>query len=216
MVRALLDGSKTQTRRIVKPRPIEKEGMNCQRLQFLNRKDDLVMDTWVGDEMARIMCPHGQPGDRLWVRETHAKIWPGEYAPDDEQGITIEYRADTNGQCLPGDWPDGSQGDDVPKWIPSIHMRRKYSRINLEIVSVRVERLQDISEADALAEGIPEEGEVCSRCGSAGAYMEGGDVVMCEAPRCGDGAVDDYRHLWESINGAGSWAEKSVGVGRRI
>jgi hypothetical protein len=90
-------------------------------------------DNRLGSKVAR--CPYGQPGDRLWVREAWAYV-------DDEVDGRLEYRATCE---LAG-----------VKWLPSIHMPRWASRITLEITAVRVERLQDISEDGAKAEGVPD------------------------------------------------------------
>ncbi len=156
MVRALLNGSKTQTRRICK------------------------LDVRAGmpePEVASLLkcCPYGQPGDELWVRETldhdaargHFYKATGMYV-----GPLLDYERE----------PPPAIG--LPtRAIPSIHMPRWASRITLRITEVRFERLQDISEADARAEG----------------YELG-------APPCIDNPLRWYRHLWESINGKGSWA----------
>jgi hypothetical protein len=98
-------------------------------------------------------CPY-EIGTRLWVRETWGAVWPDEYPVPLEQ-CKIEYKADTNNP-YPGDWPaDEARGnDDAPKWRASIHMPRWASRLSLEIVSVRVERVQEISFDDAIAEGV--------------------------------------------------------------
>lgn len=136
MVRALLDGSKTQTRRVVKP-----EGA-FHIFQFRGTTAAAGADEptgewgWCGSERVvhkHIRCPYGQPGDRIWVRETFAKA-------EMMDGRQYAYRAtgDLLG-CMP--------------WKPSIHMPRVASRITLEIVNVSVERLQDISERDAAEEG---------------------------------------------------------------
>ena len=125
MVRAILEGKKTVTRRKIKP------GL-------------AILDPMTG-KPSPSLCPYGQPGDRLWVRETWA---------DWEQGTC--YRAD-------GTWSDGRQTGhpDVPSeidrlklWKPSIHMKRVDSRINLEITSIVPQRLQEMMHKDALAEGV--------------------------------------------------------------
>jgi hypothetical protein len=128
MVRAILSGQKTQTRR-----PVKLDLDNCY---------DTVTPTGIARHpycqqtiIRDFKCPHGQPGDRLWVRETIRKM-PG-------RGNAPVYRADI---------PDDVAKDFI--WTPSIHMPRGASRITLEVVSVRVERLQDITEADAQAEGV--------------------------------------------------------------
>jgi len=134
MVRALLDGSKTQTRRVVKPQPSFFGSMTNPNTPFKTLDAGLH---------CQITCPYGQPGDQLWVRETWCHQW------DDFTGYQEEkffYRAST---------PDVQHVDGAERspWKPSIHMPRAASRITLEITGVRVERLQHISEADARAEG---------------------------------------------------------------
>ena len=170
MVRAILDGRKTQTRRVVKPQPnvvhaIYNDASIATNLLF--RKCD-----------QRIHCPYGQPGNRLWVRETWAR--------DDEDGAVM-FRADCG---LGGDADDWQRGinDGAPRyrWRPSIHLPRWASRILLEVIAVRVERLQDISEADALTEGVT-------------------FSVPVKPSRAERMARDAYAELWESINGTGSW-----------
>lgn len=146
-IKAILAGRKTQTRRVVNRKKREANG-------------------WTLDGLPAFSCPYGDPGDRLWVRETWATMWPdttdngmvydddhpfGRPVRDDE--CSIEYRADT-GHALPGDWSEEDRDHpDCPKWRSPIHMPRWASRITLEVRSVRVERLQDISESDAIAEG---------------------------------------------------------------
>lgn len=195
MVRALLDGSKTQTRRIVK-----KVGLAAPAPQS-------VIDgaaTYAGGMVAH--CPYGQPGDRNWVRETWGVIshaWDEacnliDWAPDRPATAISEmpfgqgyysghviYAADGAFEWS-GD--DDADGDPRSAWHPSIHMPRRASRILLEIVSVRVERLNDCSDADARAEGTP-----------------GGHGVI---PSYNYNATpnEHFSHLWESINGARSWA----------
>tara|TARA_E500000305_G_scaffold106512_1_gene105244 strand:+ start:447 stop:1016 length:570 start_codon:yes stop_codon:yes gene_type:complete len=130
MVRAILEGRKTMTRRVMKHQPGEVTAVG-RPLFFQD-----------GDTGRRVSpkCPYGQQGDHLWVRETFA----------DEAGDTrkylgdhIYYRADGDGVDLQGGF-----------WTPSIYMPRWASRITLEVTGVRVERLQDISEVDAHNEGI--------------------------------------------------------------
>lgn len=165
MVRALFAGTKTQTRRVVKPQP------------------STVRDgepVWPADKRTLRMrfeaCPYGEPGDRLWVRETWRVRVP------DQDGRVLDYRADHTSED-PCDEP----------WSPSIFMPRSASRITLEITDVRIERLQDITSADAIAEGIETAGEEWRH------YLDPkGD---CLTPR------NSYRTLWMSINGPGSWAD---------
>ena len=114
------------------------------------------------------LCPYGQPGDRLWVRDTFA-----------DAGCRLTYRADQN---------DGAHCV-VKRWTPSIHMPRWASRILLEVTDVRVERLQDISEEQAMAEGIHDDRPHRAFF----ATDEGG--YACNSARCA------FALLWESING---------------
>lgn len=145
MVRAILEGRKTQTRRVVKPQPIAaKKYVGGGFVEHRpNRTDGGKDRTAVGAPscfLARV-SPYGGPGDRLWVRETWGIAGDMPHDPG-----YVEYRADCSGNF-------NEVGDLVPRWRPSIHMRREDSRITLEITDVRVQRVQDISEADALAEG---------------------------------------------------------------
>lgn len=129
MVRAILSGEKTQTRRMVKYIP-SLGGPDA----WCNKKDCPETVYTIGDY--RRFCPFGQVGDRLWVRESFAKADKGEN--------NIAYRADEYADSF--------------RWTPSIHMPRWASRITLEIVGVRVERLQDVTDAEARAEGFKDVG----------------------------------------------------------
>lgn len=143
MVRAILEGCKTQTRRVIKPREIE-------RMEYKERL------TWTFNlPKFTKHCPYGSDGSRLWVRETWAPLSPDEYWRPIEQ-CNIEYRADTPHAKYPGEWPEEEArgNDEAPKWRPSIFMPRWASRITLEITNVRVQRLFDISQEDAQAEGV--------------------------------------------------------------
>ena len=131
MVRAILAGAKTQTRRIMKPQPTRVDG----GVPF----GDGPKWARAAPGSAVISCPHGKRGDRLWVREAHYII--GEYRE-------VFFRATQDSSTSPTlSWPG--------PWRPSIHMPRWASRITLEVTGVRVEHLHDISEADARAEGAP-------------------------------------------------------------
>ncbi len=138
MVQAILDGRKTMTRRVIDFKKIAKKaGCSKGTLAYSNTFNSwAVVDGNGSADMCLVNCPYGQPGDRLWVRETFAVSSSGSI-----------YRADTMlDSCTKGDisW----------KWKPSIFMPRWASRITLEITNVRVERLQDTSEDDARAEGV--------------------------------------------------------------
>jgi hypothetical protein len=163
MLRAVLAGGKTQTRRVAK---LTGNG---------HVKEPGGHRRWhPADPDATLACPYGQPGDQLWVRETFAKI-DGQTQP----WIETDYRATyTHGDRL---------GDTLgfkKRWTPAIYMPRAASRITLEITGVRVERLQDITAADAIAEGAP--------------------WAACGSPQEGSHKAG-FAQLWESINGAGSW-----------
>lgn len=140
MVRAILSGEKTQMRRPVKPQPVFDHDAGHPHWVWSNKKGRQV--AWRGDIRPFLMvnyCPFGQPGDRLWVRETFA---------EHPQFNEIAYRAD-------GEEPrDGDGFIWQPRWLPPIYMPRRLSRIILEITDVRMEQLQDITEDDARAEGV--------------------------------------------------------------
>jgi hypothetical protein len=173
MVRALLDGSKTQTRRVVKPQPSFIGSMGDPNTPFKTIDDGLH---------CRIICPYGQPGDQLWVREAWRFI-DGGAVYDAAGGVQDSFEPETLYRAD----RDNARGP----WKPSIHMPRWASRITLEVTCVRVERLKDISEADALAEGVP-------------GYQEGFDPPP-DDPSFEWSYRAAYARLWDSINGAGSW-----------
>lgn len=164
MVNAILDGRKTQTRRIVKPQPI---GLSS----FWPNSDACIEWQDVLDDIDYYIacghCPYGRPVDRLWVREPWARV--GE---DGTLSGYIRYKADE----LKAIGAYGSQ-----KWKPSIHMPRGVSRITLEIAKIRAERVQDITEEDAKAEGV---------WGIDEPYQGVGDIP-----------TDRFRALWDKING---------------
>lgn len=192
MVLALLDGQKTQTRRVMKPQPL----FNAEGEGFPLSDGHTTTVDWKGmatshDGLLR-RSPYGSPGDRLWVRETVAcgacaPTKPSHWSPAfwrREQGSP----ANPNGLWYAADSlaPERTITE-RGKWTPAIHMPRWASRILLEIVEVRVERLNDCSEADALAEGAQHPSLV---------------------PIVGAGwsSRDMYARLWEHINGKGSWS----------
>lgn len=182
MVRAILAGAKTQTRRVMKDQ-VESPG-----IVQMCRPGLCEIVTERGVKLPGFHCPYGQPGDRLWVREAFCKI-PGQT----RDWIETDYRATyRHGDRL------GDLLGDKKRWTPSIHMPRAASRITLEITGVRVERLQNCSEADAIAEG-------CSQNHN-GYYWGGphaaGGLKQLASP------VAAYRDLWDSINGTGehAWA----------
>jgi hypothetical protein len=156
MVRAILEGRKTQTRRLV----------------YTNGYVPTIDISKVRNFTKE--CRHGQPGDVLWVKETFYD------SRKESKRMPVTYRADI------------SVDEDLSRdfaWKPSIFMPRWASRITLEITNVRVERLQEITEADAKAEGTAWPELLTS--GKSHGYRQG------------------YRNLWESISGKGSWAQNS-------
>lgn len=219
MVRAILDGRKNQTRRILK---------NSKHVQILGKEGQGVL--W--DK-----CPYGQPGDRLWVRETWVDNGCGSHHENGHSRYEtyIIYPADGARRTIPqsdevfharldraiayqdAHCPENPTDENAPdywdryhkrqEWLthqfrrhrPSIFMPRWASRITLEIVSVRVERLQDISNSDCAAEGIQT---------SNGAGLIDGDTCFHFPEGNGYSRIGwhAYKALWESINGKGSWA----------
>jgi hypothetical protein len=181
MVRATLAGQKTQTRPVVKPQPPEILPAYAPKVYWPDRDRHMTCEPgsaaylqferpgdYDGQHVMRggfgFRCPYGQPGDRLWVREAYMDL-----------GACVLYRAD------PGAEAERAVVAPRQGWASPIHMPRWASRITLEVTGVRVERLQDISGKDAMAEGIPHHH----------------DLVDCRRER--------YRDLWEQIHGPVSW-----------
>ncbi len=212
MVRALLAGTKTQTRRTLKPQP----PAECSIHYMLGNESWLPADdraplrhhweAWGGPLFhARppkalaggftVRCPYGVPGDALWVKETHRFDFAYDHLKPTEMpgSAAVFYSAD-----------DGKVGDGFPgKTRVSLHMQRRFSRLTLRVTEMRVERLNDISEADALAEGITYRAVDSGYPGAPlqDAYFFGGGNDDGNTS-----AVGAYRALWEIINGPGSWA----------
>ena len=197
MVRALLDGTKTQTRHALREQPPHHATELCSF--YSPTRDGLAWYIWneaeqylEGDWLAH--CPYGQPGDRLWVREKCI----AEGIPDGLYGV--RYLADDafipiqSTSEAADRWLDlrfyGKRPSPVAtvKTVPAIHMPRWASRITLEVIGVRVERLQEISVADALAEGVNVHPD-----------HHGKPRTSFYSP------VQAYRDLWGAINGPGSW-----------
>lgn len=171
LVRQTLACVKRQTRRLLKDAGLYAIDASIHGAETATR------------ELANLatQCPYGVPGDRLWVRETWNRFepWAGYY-----------YAADYEGWGIGGDDDPDHIPDHEVRWKPSIHMPRAACRLVLEITDVRIERLQDISEADILAEGITVD-RVAQWCNTPWSTMP----TLHHA----------WRVLWESINGAGSW-----------
>jgi len=176
MVRAILDGRKTQTRRIMKRN-------SSGRVQWKGKQ-------WhIQDENAFLACPYGQPGDRLWVKET----WQCAVVSEGIKGIGYKATYDDERNWFKAktgpEW-DRLWDKHQDKWRPSIFMPRWASRITLEIAAVRVERLQEISEADAKAEGV-----TWRSCEDFEPVAIPGPYGPCSGP-----ARIAFKELWDSIN----------------
>lgn len=201
MVRALLDGTKTQTRRVVKQQIVRDE-------RFIGGFKLIGpggVETAIGGPLAFFQSPYGLPGDRLWVRETFyawghwtkrrnkAKGREAWHFVDETAGAGKAYRYDAD-EKLPR---RKRELHEVGWWKrPAIFMPRAAVRITLGITGVRVERLQDISEADSAAEG-------CAK--NHNGYFWGGPHAVSGLKQMAT-ARQAYRDLWESINGPDSWA----------
>lgn len=200
MVKAILSGHKCQTRRVVKQphqnplgvwEPFDFGGENGGRDKHGNTTpaQRTFTHTRTGEIIA---CPIGQPGDRLWVRETFSPIYPQDPTYNGGQPIEYDYAATyTSGDRL---------GDLIGKkktWKPSIFMPRAASRITLEITSVRIERLQDISEADARAEGV----DMTTKHIYQTTHSQSRQLLLTDPT-----ARRAFERLWETINSPTSWA----------
>lgn len=220
MVRALLDGRKTMTRRIVKPR--KDPDIGCE----------LAACNIAAEKPANLyrLCPYGAPEDRLWVRETWVELLHTSPATDEPipvsngdrliehatrrsdgkgwhyDGTVVCYKATSDVTFCDGHGFSAESGsadrDDLPRWKSPIHMPRKYSRIDLEIVGVRIEKLHDITEDDAKAEGIePKEWHWVPH-----------PLKPVSKPKFSGGwsactHLKAFQNLWSKINGEDSWAK---------
>ena len=181
MVRAILEGRKTMTRRIMQKQPTMKHKFKyiCKE----KTKGWGALFEWLTDGMTlheHFKSPYGTIGDVLWVRETWAEFQGLEDAP-----TCYVYKAD-------GTWDDKVHLIDN-KWKPSIFMPRSASRISLRITNIRVERLNDITEEDAVREGVEP--------------LENGykQYIRTRLDKVTEYASYSFMTLWESINGKGSW-----------
>ncbi len=211
MVRAILEGRKTQTRRVVKGGEMAAVPFDRIPSEEIESLELRGWREWIPLHLGP-PCPYGQPGDRLWVRETYRIGAWKKNKLGALVSVACDYRASPELKKTPWVSPSALQcalivpklmdeleecyffeeglnttwppGDSPLPWKPSIHMPRWASRITLEITNVRVERLQDISNADALAEGIVDNAH----------------------PDYGFGPRQEFKELWTSINGPESWA----------
>jgi hypothetical protein len=195
MVRAILEDRKTQTRRVVKPQPFiaelssgDLDGELVKRPHWcIDLEDDRKRSAWpVGEEPYWTHCPYGKPGDRLWVRETWTGTW---HETCGSENMHIAYAADGGEKFViaPKDYVLPKAAAKVSGWVSPLFIRRFASRILLEITDVRVQRLQDISEEDAIAEGADPIAEEVSS-----------DLSIRYRAA--------FHSLWSRINGIGSWS----------
>ncbi|KSV95423.1 hypothetical protein [Sinorhizobium sp. GL28] len=203
MVRALLDGRKTQTRRTLGQFDVfrHEDGSEAP-VSCLHVEGEPLPRVTIGRVVIERKLK-AAVGDRLWVKETHARVGDN---GDDHMACPdltrlVYYRAD-------------DVQPELSRWRPSIFMRRQDSRLTLIVTDVRVERLQDISEPDAIAEGVPEhlEGNTgeemyCQTChgnGVHGAFGRDFGVIEVDCQECVT-AKQKYLALWNHINGHGAW-----------
>ncbi|WP_222717612.1 hypothetical protein [Providencia sp. JUb39] len=212
MIRAILDGRKTQTRRIVKH-----QRHPSQEIKLCD--DGFFHWSMIGAEkpLSAINYEYGRVGDRLWVRETFALLgnedgvcvdWDGNILKANEEQAARIYRASCEQKdgdyglwSIPdaADWkPHTDNHKFEGAWTPSIHMPRWASRITLEITDVRVEHLQDISEEDALTEGI-----TAGRYGNEDNWQKGFYLPDSNQPY--QTAKAAFCALWQSIYGVDSF-----------
>lgn len=196
MVRATLRdvNPKTQTRRVVNQKII---GIPCSGSAIDNIP---TTDLWTDDHNI-FTCPYGKPGDRLWVREA-AIIAPANWRPNEHIGTTFDNDGNHRVVQYLATHPDrdAANGYGFTRATPSIHMPRWASRITLEIINIRIERLNDISEEDAIAEGV-EKSQWPYSCEPYRNYLH---PRMSPGHNCSI-ARASFMTLWQSINGMDSW-----------
>lgn len=230
MVRAILEGRKTQTRRIWKmPSWAEWDLMDGGEERGAIIPKNQKHRGWYS--LDEVQSPYGREGDKLWVREAwRIGAW------DEHNGcVAVDYRADDfcrrewiniaygdEGEEFNRYWQQSTddaikvfghrdryewkQGQSPCRWRPSIHMPRWASRILLEITGVRVERLQDISREDAIAEGTAwDKCPTHQTVESIQAQRDAHAIGMCAHYVAEIDYIGGFHHLWESINGPGSW-----------
>lgn len=198
MVRSLLNCTKSQTRRVVKPQPSPSSDTAFVGTDGIWRFSHPTLRCPVSHEADDVRCPYGQPGDRLWVKETFYAWgrWETRYSAKKgrDEWHFIDLTIDSGKQyrypaTMGGCSSTRQRGDVMPQWWkrPAIFMPRGASRIDLDITGVRVERLNDISEADAEAEGV----DFLRHVPDADETLTAKELYWC---------------LLDSINGNGSWA----------
>jgi hypothetical protein len=194
MVLANLEGRKNQTRRTNNLDKVNDKPDNWEFKGFIPyaTPEAIFINRYTGVTLA-IKCPYGGAGDVLWVRETFAKTLSDEYLHQSTK-LPYFYKADVL---------DSETEKEVMtaygwKYKPSIHMPKAAARIWLQVESIGVERVQDISEQDAIAEGIDTSNGL--PVGMTSHYID-----YIDARNCFTSAINSFKSLWQSINGEESW-----------
>jgi hypothetical protein len=186
MVRAILEGRKTMTRRIVKKAPDWMQSGRIGKETVIPELMEQAVNIWGNPDL----CPYGKPGDRLYVKETHWRL--GKWVKD---GISKTGRQRWRFKATKGEYvrfvpPDKKPAREEHGWHkrPSLFMPRWASRITLEITDVRVERLQEITEEDAKAEGVQP-------------WEFNPNQTLTSGERAGDSPYrSGFAYLWDTIN----------------
>ena len=161
MVRAILEGRKTQTRRVIKPQPEWKDtpqnSLRAPGWSWKQKTPFVELSSFQEIKFTKVManyCPYGKPGEKLWVRETTGHTKGNGIRTIYKADCTVDDSGERNGIWIrpPGEEERFAHGK--PRWVPSIHMPRKLSRITLEITNVRVERMQDGGDRDFWGEDV--------------------------------------------------------------
>jgi hypothetical protein len=193
MVNAILDKRKVMTRRLKGLEEVNKNPESWiarQTYEWQSKHDKSVYAIMFDGERTIILkCPYGNIGDLLYVRETWVNLGYNNCDFDEYQENYVVFKASENGR----EWEENMEGW---RWKPGIHLPKKDSRIWLEITGIKVERLQDIPEADAMEEGV--ERIAMPECSGFWNYIKNSVGFSS--------ATGSFQSLWEKINGPESWA----------
>jgi len=203
MVRAILDGRKTQTRRPIKPQPVRRP-VPCPYKPSGWALEGLPNEFGVkGCSCEEVRYPYGQPGDRLWVREPARVVGVLAGGGEDPMELVIKYVADDATRTIEvpsrlyEEWERKYIGWPVPRWVSGRQgipngVFKEAARITLEITDVRVERVQDITDDDAVAD--------------LGCWRTCDEDEPCDTSVTSTDPVGDFRALWDSLYGPLAWA----------
>lgn len=219
MVQAILAGRKTMTRRdnglhFVNKSPVawKFNRMSLDSKGQFNAHLESLPGFFDSYCISHIQCPYGKPGDILWLRETYVKACLSEDGGGPAKGEQWRYWYKADNDSTKEGWhhPDKDGPQPGPRWTPSIHMPKVAARIWLEVTDVRVERLQEISEEDAKAEGVQRNCEgVLAKCPACTDECKAKDEWFHYTRDLDDfpafNAKESFESLWHSINGAESW-----------